>query len=149
MVGKYVYPHLRLKGYFGGCVPAHTAYHAAAIYHAKEHRAAESFSSFREVYFTFSDWEATLTWISHYQCFLVRTFKYTKKLKELYSKHPYMYHINYTITSLLYLLVRVFFLYHWSAWDNSHAIYNFSGEITNTTGSAIIFKVWSISISNA
>lgn len=55
VVGKYVYPYIRLKPYFRGCVPTHTAYHSAAIYHAKKHRAAKSFSSFREVYFTFSD----------------------------------------------------------------------------------------------
>lgn len=69
-------------------------------------------------------------------------FSYIQKSwKNFYSKHPCTYHLNSTIIILLYLLVRVFFMYHWSAWDNKHIIYNFRGKIPDITKSALIFKV--------
>lgn len=128
MVGKYVYPPIRLKRYFWGCVPAHTAYHSAAVYHAKEHRAAERFSSFREVYFTFSDWEATLYESPTTSIFLLEFLNIQKSWKNCIQwASIYVPSKSYNYQFIIFACESLFFLYHWSAWDNSHVIYNFGG----------------------
>ena len=42
-----------------------------------------------------------------YQYSIVKMFKYTEKLKKLYSEHPCMFHIDATINILLYLLYHI------------------------------------------
>lgn len=52
-------------------------------------------------------WEKVLRVLPS-QYFIIKIFKYTGKLKESYSKNPYIYHLNSAINILLYLLVRIF-----------------------------------------
>lgn len=41
------------------------------------------------------------------QQFIMRIFKYTAKLKELYRKHPHTHHLDSTMDVLLYLLYHI------------------------------------------
>lgn len=47
-----------------------------------------------------------------FQQFIVKNFKHTGKLKEFYSEHPYICHLDVTINIVLYLLYHThLFLY--------------------------------------